>query len=112
MMLPPKVSLSTMAAQSLGSENVFVHPESTTRSTRSRRRSFPPVRSTPETAAQSLACEFHVIEFVDQQEIHSAVTGDGFGELFLVRGFDELVHQPCREDIFGNRVRRPRRRAR
>ena len=44
--------------------------------------------------------EFHVTEFVEQEEIHSAVTGDRAGELLLVGGFDELVHQPGREDVF------------
>lgn len=44
--------------------------------------------------------EFHVTEFVEQKEIHSPVTGDGFSELFLIRGFDELVHQPGGEDVF------------
>ncbi|KJF19122.1 hypothetical protein SZ00_06049 (plasmid) [Rhodococcus sp. AD45] len=39
-------------------------------------------------------------EVVEQKKIHAPVTGDRAGELFLIGGFDELVHQPSRENIF------------
>jgi hypothetical protein len=39
------------------------------------------------------AVELHVAELVDDEQVDAAVAGDGLGELFLVGGFDELVHQ-------------------
>ena len=44
--------------------------------------------------------EFHVAKLVDDEEIDTAVAGDGAGELHLVGGFDELVHEPRRERVF------------
>jgi len=35
----------------------------------------------------------HVAQFVDAEQVHSAVAGDGFGELAFVGGFDEFVDQ-------------------
>jgi len=48
----------------------------------------------------SAAVEFHVAELVDHEEIDAAVAGDGAGEVFFVRGFDEFVHEPGRERVF------------
>lgn len=39
------------------------------------------------------AVEFHVAEFVDDEQVNAAVAVDGLGELFLVGGFDQFVHE-------------------
>ena len=46
------------------------------------------------------AVQFHVTEFVDAEQIHATVAGDGFGEDFLVGGFDEFAHEPGGQSVF------------
>ena len=43
--------------------------------------------------------EFQVAELVNHEEVDAAVAVDGLGELFLVGGFDELVHEPGGEGV-------------
>ena len=43
--------------------------------------------------------ELHVAELVNDEEVDAAVAVDGLGELFLVGGFDELVHEPGGEGV-------------
>ena len=44
--------------------------------------------------------EFHVSEFVDAQQVHASVAGDGLGEGFVVLCLDEFVDEPGGEDVF------------
>lgn len=71
MMAPLNVSLSTIAAHSLGSVKVLVQPEK-----------------------DSLEGDG------DAEQVDAAVAGDGLGEDFLVRGPDEFVHEPGGEGVF------------
>jgi hypothetical protein len=90
MMVPPKVSRSTMAAQSLGSVKVLVQP-TRTRWTRSR-------RTLPLALGQDLkeqlgaaAVQLHVPEFVDAQQIDPSGARDGLRQRLLVGGLDQFV---------------------
>lgn len=44
--------------------------------------------------------EFHIAELIDAEQVHPPISGDGFGEHFFVRGFDEFIHEPSSERIF------------
>ena len=39
------------------------------------------------------AVEFHVSKFIETEEIDPSVAGDGLGQLLVVGGFDQLVHE-------------------
>lgn len=89
-----------MAAQSRGSVNVFVQPENDSSEAMATEFLFLPFGQHLEKQLDASFVEFHVTEFVDAEQIHSAVAGDRAGELFLVGGFDEFVHQSGGEDVF------------
>ncbi|GIE92042.1 hypothetical protein Are01nite_85220 [Actinoplanes regularis] len=93
MMVPLKVSRSTIAAQSLGSVKVLVQPEKD--SLEAIATLFFSSRSVRTWNSSSAPClsQFRVAQLVDAEEIHTAVTGDGLGELFVVGGFDQLVDE-------------------
>ena len=44
-------------------------------------------------SSSAAAVELQVAQFVDEQQVHTAVAGDEFGEVFVVGGFDEFVDQ-------------------
>ena len=46
------------------------------------------------------AVEFHVAEFVDDEQVDTPVPGDRARYLLLVSGFDEFVHQSGRARVF------------
>ena len=74
MMLPPKVSRSTMAAQSRGSVNVVVQPENDALEAMATVLFLPFGQHLKKQLGASFV-EFHVTEFVDAEQIHSAVAG-------------------------------------
>ena len=79
MIWPAKVSRSTIAAQSRGSVKVFVQPEKASLeaiamadfSSRSVR--------TWNSSSAPRSVELHVAQFVDAEQVDSAVAGDGLG---------------------------------
>ena len=81
MMLPPKVSRSTMAAQSRGSVKVLVQPEK--RLVGGDRDGVLLLAFGQDLEQQlgAAAVEFHVAELVDAEQIDAAVAGDGLGQL-------------------------------
>ena len=97
MMFPPKVSRSTMAAQSRGSVKVLVQPlnesllaiATAVFSSRS-------VRTWKSSSAPRLS-RLPVAQLVQAEELDAAVAGDGPGELAFVGGFDEFVDELRRE---------------
>src|SRR5664279_73183 len=93
MMLPPKVSRSTMAAQSRGSVNVFVQPEKESLEAIATEFFFLSFGQNLEKQLGTAFVEFHVAKFVDAKKINSPVAGDGLGQDLVVGGFHQLVHQ-------------------
>lgn len=103
MMLPPKVSRSTIAAQSRGSVKVFVQPEKasldaiateafSSRSVNTWKSSSAPRRSSSIYS-----------QLVDAEQVDSAVAGDGFGEHLLVGGLDEFGGQDIADAVADHR---------
>jgi hypothetical protein len=45
------------------------------------------------------AVEFHIAEFVEAEQVDAAVAGGDAGQLLVVGGFGELIHQLGREGV-------------
>jgi hypothetical protein len=90
MMVPPKVSRSTMAAQSLGSVKVLVQPEKDSLDAIATDLS-PRARSGSERAARRSGGPAACPEFVDAQQIDPSVARDGLRQRLLVGGLDQFV---------------------
>ena len=109
MMLPPKVSRSTMAAQSRGSVKVLVQPENGSLEAIATLALLLPFGEDLEEQLGAAPVEFHVAELVDAEQVDAAVAGDGLGQLRVVGGLDELVDQLGGQGV-ADPVARPRRR--
>ena len=81
MMLPPKVSRSTMAAQSRGSVKVLVQPLKDSLEAIATLVVLLAFGEDLEQQLGAAAVEFHVAELVDAEQVDAAVAGDGLGEL-------------------------------
>ena len=80
MMLPPKVSRSTMAAQSRGSVKVLVQPPKDSLEAIATDVLLLAFGEDLEEQFGAAAVEFHVAEFVDAEQVDAAVAGDGLGQ--------------------------------
>lgn len=76
------MSVNVSVQQENGSLDAIATAERSSRSVRTRKRGSAPRRSSSMLA-----------EFVEAEKVDAAVAGDRLRELFLVSGFDELVHQ-------------------
>jgi hypothetical protein len=90
MMVPPKVSRSTMAAQSLESVKVLVQPEKDCGRDRDGRILLALGQDLKEQLGAA-AVQLHVPEFVDAQQIDPSVARDGLRQRLLVGGLDQFV---------------------
>jgi hypothetical protein len=93
MMLPPKVSRSTMAAQSRASVNVLVQPEKESLEAMATEFFSLSFGQNLEKEFRTTLVEFHVAKLVDAQKINSPVTADGPGQDLVVSCLHQLVHQ-------------------
>jgi hypothetical protein len=96
MMLPPKVRRSTIAAQRRGSVKVLVQPLKVSLLAIATEAFSSRSVSTWKRSSVPALVQSHVAQFVDTEQVHSAVAGDGLGQGHLVGGFDEFVDEWCR----------------
>ncbi len=82
-----------MAAQSRGSVKVFVQPEKASLEAIAMAELLFPLGQNLEQQFGAASVQFHVAQFVDAEQVDSAVAGDGLGQLLVVGGLDEFVDQ-------------------
>lgn len=99
MMVPLKVSRSTIAAHSLGPVKGFVHREKDSLLAIAMK-FFPSLSVGPGTTVGAAAVKFHLSEFVDAEQVDAAVAGCDLGEHLLISGFNQLVHDGCGQGVF------------
>ena len=80
MMLPSKVSRSTIAAQSRGSVKVLVQPAKDSLEAIATEALLLAFGEDLEEEFGAAAVEFHVAELVDAEQVDAAVAGDGLGQ--------------------------------